>query len=93
LSDAGLETTELGPAQISLDDSSRFPEEPRSTIVLRVSDRDGNSTPLTFVEFGSWKTAAELDKKPVNGFAVRNWFVLGITSTHFVDLVTAALDS
>lgn len=91
LADAGLEARELGPAEISLDDSSRFPAEPRSSIVLRVSDGKGNSSPMTFVEFGSWKDAAKLDAKPVNGFAVRNWFVLGTTSTYFVDLVTNAL--
>ena len=93
LADAGLEAKDLGPAQISLDDSSRFPEEPRSTVVLRVSDGKGNASPMTFVEFGSWKAAAKLANKPINGFAVRNWFVLGTTSTYFVDLVTEALES
>lgn len=93
LAEAGLEAKEMGPAQVSLDDSSRFPEEARSTMLLRVSDGKGNSTPMTFVEFGSWKAAAKLDAKPVNGFAVRNWFVLGTTSNYFVDLVTNALGS
>lgn len=88
---AGLETQAMGPAEIHVDDTSRFPEEPLSSMVLRVSDRKGNSTPMTFVEFDSWKAAAELDRKPVNGFAVRNWFVLGTTSTYFVELVTDAL--
>jgi hypothetical protein len=93
LAQAGLEPKELGPAQISLDDSSRFPEEARSTMVVRISDADGNSEAMTFVEFGSWKAAAKLDAKPINGFAVRNWFVLGTASNYFVDLVTNALGS
>ncbi|GJM44513.1 MAG: hypothetical protein DHS20C21_13550 [Gemmatimonadota bacterium] len=91
LAAAGLGTEDLGAPRISLDDSSRFPEDARSTLLLRVSDGQGNSEPMTFVEFGSWKAAAKLDAKPVNGFAVRNWFVLGTTSNHFVKLVSDAL--
>jgi hypothetical protein len=75
-----------------MDDSSRFPEEALSTLVLRVSDGEGNASPLTFVEFSSWKAAAELDATPVNGFAVRNWFVLGATNNHFKKLVSQALE-
>jgi hypothetical protein len=75
-----------------MDDLSRFPEEPRSAVVLRLSDGRGNSEAMTFVELGSWKAAAEMDAKPVNGFAVRNWFVLGIVSNYFVDRITDALD-
>ncbi|MBZ0268313.1 hypothetical protein K8I85_09155 [bacterium] len=91
LESAGLHVEELGAAQIDMDVRSRFSEEPRSTVVLRIADGDGNSAPMTFLEFGSWKAAAELDAKPVNGFAVRNWFVLGTTSTYFVVRVREAL--
>ncbi len=87
----GLEAKDLGAAQMSEDDVSRFPEEPRSTLRLRVSDGQGNSAPMTFVEFGSWKAAAALDAKPVNGFAVRNWFVLGTVNNYFVKRVSEAL--
>ena len=93
LASAGLETKDMGSPSISIDDSSRFPEEPRSTLWLRVSDGEGNATPMTFVEFSSWKAAAKLDAKPVNGFAVRNWFVLGTTNNYFVKRVTDALDT
>jgi hypothetical protein len=92
LAAAGLVAEELGPAQVSTNHLSRFPEEPRSTLWLRISDGQGNSEPMTFVEFGSWKAAADVDAKPVNGFAARNWFVLGIVSNHFVTAVTQALD-
>ncbi|MGQ0720477.1 MAG: hypothetical protein ACT4PE_02760 [Candidatus Eiseniibacteriota bacterium] len=92
LAAAGLTAEELGPAQVSTDHSSRFPEPPRSTLWLRISDGQGNSEQMTFVEFGSWKTAAEVDAKPINGFAVRNWYVLGIVSNHFVSAVTHAVD-
>jgi hypothetical protein len=92
LTAAGLVAEELGPAQVSTNHLSRFPEEPRSTLWLRISDGQGNSEPMTFVEFGSWKAAAEVDTKPINGFAARNWFVLGIVSNHFVTAVTQALD-
>jgi hypothetical protein len=91
LAAAGLETKDLGPASISVDHASRFPEKPRSTLALRVSDGAGNSESMTFVEFSSWKTAAAMDAKPVNGFAVRNWFVLGIVSNYFVEKITAAV--
>lgn len=91
LASAGLTTQDLGPAQLDIDDTSRFPEEARSTMVLRISDGQGNSEAMTFIEFGSWKAAAALDAKPINGFAVRNWFVRGIVSNYFVDLVTEAL--
>jgi hypothetical protein len=91
LAAAGLETRDIGPASISVDHASRFPETPRSTLALRVSDGQGNSETMTFVEFSSWKAAAALDDKPVNGFVVRNWFVLGIVSTYFVDKITNAV--
>lgn len=91
LAAAGMEIRDLGPASISVDHASRFPETPRSTIALRVSDGQGNSESMTFVEFSSWKAAAALDEKPVNGFAVRNWFVLGIVSSYFVDKITNAV--
>lgn len=93
LSATGLEVTDLGVATIDMDDLSRFPEEPRSTLVLRLRDSQGNSEAMTFVEFGSWKAAATVDAKPINGFAVRNWFVLGIVSERFADLVRGALDN
>lgn len=89
---AGLGVEEMGAASIPMDDLSRFPEEPRSTLLLRISDGQGDSSPMTFVEFGSWKTAATVDEKPINGFAVRNWFVHGTTSKYFVKLVTKALE-
>ena len=93
LASAGLETKDLGAASIHMDDLSRFPEEPRSTLYLKVSDGKGNATPMTFVEFGSWKVAAKVDEKPINGFAVRNWFVLGIVNNYFVERVHDALDT
>jgi hypothetical protein len=91
LESAGLETKNLGAADISIDAASRFPETPRSTMVIRVSDGRGNATPMTFVEFSSWKRAAEMEKKPVNGFAVGNWFVLGIVDNYFKEQVTRAI--
>lgn len=91
LESAGLETKSLGAGTIEMDDLSRFPEEPRSTMVVRIYDGKGNSEAMTFVEFGSWKAAATIDSKPINGFAVRNWFVMGTVSNHFVGLVTDAL--
>lgn len=88
---AGLAAKDIGPAQMSMDDVSRFPEDASSSMRLRVSDGQGNSAPLTFVEFSSWQAAAKLDAKPVRGFAVRNWFVLGSVNNYFVGLLTEAL--
>lgn len=92
LSAAGLEVQDLGAATIDMDDLSRFPEEPRSTVVLRLRDSQGSEA-MTFVEFGSWKAAATVDAKPINGFAVRNWFVMGTVSNRYVELVRRALDN
>ena len=91
LSRAGLTVEPRGAAQLSVDDVSRFPEEHRSSIVLRLADGQGNAETMTFVEFGSWKAAAEMDAKPINGFAARNWFVIGTVSNYFVDAVRDAL--
>ncbi len=90
---AGMETEEIDLRPITVDDSSRFPEEPRSVVRYRVSDGEGNSAPITFVEFGSWQAAAKLDAKPVDGFAVRNWFCLGTSNNYFRERIADALDS
>ncbi len=92
LESAGLGVEDAGERPISMDDLSRFPEEPRSTLRIRVSDGKGDSAPMTFVEFGSWKTAAAVDAKPINGFAVRNWFVVGTVNNYMAGLVKAALN-
>jgi hypothetical protein len=92
LADARIAAEDRGPARIDVDDLSRFPEEPRSVLCLRLSDGQGNAETMTFVEFGSWKTAAHVDAEPINGFAVRNWFVLGIVSEYFAASVAEALD-
>jgi hypothetical protein len=66
-------------------------EEPRSAVTLGLEDRDGRSCRMTFLEFASWMPPAQLDARPIDGFAVRNWFVPGDAPTYFVVRVREAL--
>ncbi len=93
MASAGLETEEIDLRPITVDDSSRFPEEPRSVVRYRVSDGEGNSAPITFVEFSSWEAAARLETKSIDGFAVRNWFGLGTSNNYFRKRIADALDA
>lgn len=66
-------------------------EDPRSNVTLRLEDGKGRSCSMTFVEFASWMPPAHLAAGPVDGFAVRNWFVPGDAPTYFVVRVREAL--
>jgi hypothetical protein len=85
---AGLRVEPLDDAGLPTDAIAELPEEPTQAFLVRVSDGQGNSTAMTFTEFDSSEKTGRI--RGVNGFPVRNWFVVGIVSNDFRDAIQAA---
>jgi hypothetical protein len=90
LEGAGLQVEILGEPMVSEKDRSLFVAEPVGMLAVRLSDGQGNAESMTLVHFPAVKDAAGLEARPVNGFAARNWFFLGIIANHFRDPILAA---
>jgi hypothetical protein len=93
LEDAGFQVEILDEPAVAQDDRSQFVAEPVGMFAVRLSDGRGNSEAMTLVQFPEVKDAEGLDARPVNGFAARNWFFLGIIANHFRDPIQAAMSS
>jgi predicted small lipoprotein YifL len=91
LEDAGFQVEILDEPAVAQDDRSQFVAEPVGILAVRLSDGRGNSEAMTLVQFPQVKDAEGLDARPVNGFAARNWFFLGIIANHFRDPIQAAM--
>lgn len=88
---AGFRVTRQASSPVDSSLHGALTEQPRSSLTLRLEDAKGRSCSMTFLEFASWMPPAHLDAGPVDGFAVRNWFVPGDAPTYFVVRVREAL--
>jgi hypothetical protein len=89
LESAGLTIRQLEP-MISPYQNEKLPTEPKSMFSARVSDGHGNTEPMTFIEFSS-EADARAASESQSGFALRNWFVLGIVSNHMKHHIEGAI--
>ena len=85
----GLKVDRLD-GMLSQEQRDKLPTEPKSMFSARISDAHGNTEPMTFVELNNEEDATEAATYQ-NGFAVGNWFVVGIVSNHMKHHVEGAL--
>jgi hypothetical protein len=91
LHEAGFQVEILEAPAVAQDDRTQFVAEPVGMVQVRLRDGQGNSEAMTLIQFPKVKDAEGLDARPVNGFAARNWFFLGIIANHFRDPIQAAM--
>ncbi len=89
LGDAGLTVERLDPPTLQPDQLQALPYDPSTVLALEVSDGQGNREGMIAVELKATQDTERV--KGVNGFGVRNWYFLGIVSTHMRDRVTLAI--
>jgi len=89
LEGAELKVERMSEVNLQEYEIAELPPDYKNMISVRVSDGKGNRTGMTFVEFeGQLSTRI----RGVNGFPVRNWFVVGTVDNYFRDLIVDAVN-
>lgn len=88
---SGLHIERLPELTITAKQRARLGTEPETMFSIRVSDESGSTQSMTLIQFDKdWKANA-VGEEGVNGFAIKNWFFVGVISQNIRNQIHEAL--
>lgn len=78
---AGLTVERLDESLLTNAQRQRIENPMESVSSVRVSDREGNSQTMTFIQFSKDFMAQSAAYEGVPGFAIRNWYFAGVVKS------------
>ena len=82
-----LDKTNITPKQ-----SKMLVAKPNSIFSMALDLEHVRNIAVTAIEFENQEQAAEMDKKPINGFHALNWFFIGIVDNNSIKEIIKAIE-